>query len=313
MSHERGLTALAASSRTNGGIFRGDDAVSHGISRDRLTTLRRTGAIERVLPDTYRFAGTPASHLTALRAALAWAGDDAAAYGVSAAAVYRLEGIPASRPEIVVPRGRRLRADGVIVHQSDDRAALMIRRHDGIRVTGPEATLRSIARHGPGEALEMACEHARRRRLTSVAAVRTYLERHGRSGRPGTTALRRLLTALDPVNASRSALEVKTRRLLVANGIDDFVRELPLDWRGRTYHFDFGFTESRVVLETNGRRWHDEPEDFEFDNEKWSVPARRDHRMVFATWRKVVRTPDEFIDEVRAALSRGSARQRVVR
>jgi hypothetical protein len=39
-----------------------------------------------------------------------------------------------------------------------------------------------------------------------------------------------------------------------------------------------------VILETNGRRWHDDPADFERDQEQWSVPARHGFRLVFATW-----------------------------
>jgi hypothetical protein len=39
-----------------------------------------------------------------------------------------------------------------------------------------------------------------------------------------------LLEQLDPVHPSRSTLEVKTRRLLVAHGFDGFVREFPLEW-----------------------------------------------------------------------------------
>jgi hypothetical protein len=63
-------------------------------------------------------------------------------------------------------------------------------------------------------------------------------------------------------------LEVKTRRLLVAHGITDFVREYPLEWCGRTYRFDFAFPARRLILETNGRRWHDDPKDYERDHEK---------------------------------------------
>jgi hypothetical protein len=66
---------------------------------------------------------------------------------------------------------------------------------------------------------------------------------------------------------------VKTRRLLVAHGITGFEREFPLEWDGRVHRFDFGFEATRTILETNGRRWHDDPTDDEDDNEKWSVPG----------------------------------------
>jgi very-short-patch-repair endonuclease len=112
--------------------------------------------------------------------------------------------------------------------------------------------------------------------------------------------MRHLLNQLDPKHPSRSTLEVKTRRLLVARGITDFAREFPLDWNGRTYFFDFAFETDRTILETNGRRWHDDPADYEDDHEKWSVPGRHGYRLVLATWNKVTKTPDAIVADLRA-------------
>ena len=179
----------------------------------------------------------------------------------------------------------------------------MLRTNRGVRVTGPEATLLRLAEVLGGEAFEIACEDARRRHLTSVAALRAYLCRFGRPGRPGVTALRALLDQLDPHHPARSTLEVKTRRLLTANGITDYLRERPLEWEGREFWYDFAFERSRVILETNGRRWHDDPTDYERDNEKWSVPARHGYRLVLATWDKVVRHPGELVEELRTTLA----------
>jgi very-short-patch-repair endonuclease len=179
----------------------------------------------------------------------------------------------------------------------------MVRQRRGLSVTGVEPTLVALASSLPAEAFEIACEDARRRRFTSVPALRSYLERHGGPGRPGIAALRQLLDELDPVHASRSTLEVKARRLLVAHGFDDFVREFPLEWNGRTYLFDFCFEKRRVIFETNGRRWHDDSTDYEHDNEKWSLPGRHGYRIVFATWEKVTRDPDLLLSELTATLA----------
>ena len=170
----------------------------------------------------------------------------------------------------------------------------------GIRLTGVEATLVSLAHSLEPEALEIACEDARRRRLTSVPALQAYLTQFARPGRRGIVPLRQLLDQLDPVHPSRSMLEIKARRLLVANGITDFVRELPLDWMGRNYYYDFAFERRRTILETNGRRWHDDPTDYEHDNEKWSVPGRHGYRLVLATWDKVTKHPEQLLDELAA-------------
>jgi hypothetical protein len=115
--------------------------------------------------------------------------------------------------------------------------------------------------------------------------------------------MRALLAELDPAHASRSTLEVKTRRLLAASRVGDHVREHPLTWEGRTYWYDFAFPERRTILETNGRRWHDDPVDYEGDNEKWSVPGRYGYKLVLATWDKVVGQPEAFVAELRHTLA----------
>ena len=136
-----------------------------------------------------------------------------------------------------------------------------------------------------------------------MPALHAYLDRFGGKGRPGVGALRRLLQELDPAHPANSTLEVKTRRLLVDRGVTDFVREFPLEWNGRTYWFDFAFPNQRTILETNGRRWHDDAADYEFDQEKWSVPGRHGYRLVLATWSKVTRGPDALVHELSATLA----------
>ena len=285
------------------GVFRGQAAVKLGVTRKQLNAFLGGRAIVRVLPDTYRMTAVAQSREQALRAALLWAGDDAAAAVRSAGAVYSLEGVSSPTPELVVPRERRPRTKGVIVHRAENRAALMLRTYRGFRVTGVEATLVALAGVLDDEAFEVACEDARRRRLTSVPALQSYLSRFGGAGRVGTGKLRGLLRELDPEHPSRSTLEVKARRLLVASGVTDFVREFPLDWKGRTYFYDFAFKHRRAILETNGRRWHDDPADYEDDNEKWSVPGRHGYRVVFATWDKVTNQPAQLLAELTATLA----------
>jgi len=303
MAHESAVGRLSGLGAPARGVFRGCDAVRIGVTRDQLTALIRAGVITRELPDTYRLTAVARSAEQRLRAALLWAGPDAGAAVLSAGQTYELESVRAPRPEIVVPRSHRGRTAGVVIHHSDDRAALMLRQYRGLRVTGVEATLVALGAVLDGEAFEIACEDARRRGLTSIPALYAYLDRHGRAGRPGVGVLRALLRELDPVHPSRSTLEVKTRRLFVAHGLTRFTRELPLEWNGRRYLFDFAFERERTIVETNGRRWHDDPTDYEHDNEKWSVPGRYGFRLVLATWRKVTREPDALLHEVRATLA----------
>ena len=113
-----------------------------------------------------------------------------------------------------MPAGGRQRREGIVVHRSRDRDTLMLRAHRGTTVTGPETTLVALGASLEAEAFEIACEDARRRRLTSIPALNAYLDRFGGAGRPGVMSVRRLLRQLDPVHPSRSTLEAKTRLVL---------------------------------------------------------------------------------------------------
>ncbi len=301
MSHRHALATISGLTETSHGVFRVDHAVRLGVTPKQIAALRNAGVVERVHPRTYRMTAVPRSSQQSLSAALLWAGPDAIAGGRSAGETYGLEGVRAPLPEIIVRRRQRLRSNEVVVHCSDDRSALMTRRHRGFAVTGVEPTLVALATVLGEEAFEIACEDARRRKLTSVASLRAHLARYG--GRAGAARLRASLDELDPMHAARSTLDVKTRRLLVAHGIRSFVREFPLTWNNRRYLFDFGFERERTILETNGRRWHDDPNDFEHDNEKWSVPGRHGYRIVLATWDKVTRHPGLLLAELTTTLA----------
>jgi hypothetical protein len=80
-------------------------------------------------------------------------------------------------PEVVVGPGGHRRHRDVDVTRVQTLAPLMIRTVRGLRVTGVEPTLVRLAHVLDDEALEIACEDARRRRLTSIPALRAYLDR----------------------------------------------------------------------------------------------------------------------------------------
>jgi predicted transcriptional regulator of viral defense system len=168
MAQESTFSVLSRLAAESMGVFRGRRAVELGVSRNRLTSLIALGAVVRVLPDTYRMTAVPTSREQRIRAALLWGGAEAAAAGRSAGELYGLEGVTATRPEIVLPRTSRRRSPEVLVHHSTAGPALMTRELKGLRVTGIEATLSSLAFALHSEELEIACEDARRGRITSV-------------------------------------------------------------------------------------------------------------------------------------------------
>jgi hypothetical protein len=151
------------------GAFALSDAADRGITRKQIAAWCRDGVIDRLLPRTYRMTSVPNSNEQWLHAALLWRGSAAAADGRSAGEVYRAEGVQATKPEIAVWSGRA-RSPLVITHEVAERASLMVRKHRGFPVVGPEATALSLANSLESEAFEIACEDLGRRRLITVSS-----------------------------------------------------------------------------------------------------------------------------------------------
>ncbi|HEY1739094.1 MAG TPA: hypothetical protein VGI86_10305 [Acidimicrobiia bacterium] len=302
MSKERSDVALARVAKRQHGAFSRAQAAESGLTEPQIQGRIRRDAWVGVMPGVYRVAGTPESKRLQLTASLLWAGSSAVIFGRAAAEQWPMV-VTAPKPEIVVPIAVKLRSDKVIVHRSDDRAALQVCRRNGFPVTSAAATLVALAASVAARALESAFESARRNRIVTVSSMRRYLDVYGRRGVRGAATMRALVDAVDPQAPSRSDLEVLTRQLLAAHKITGFVREYEMRWKGKPYFFDFAFLQQRVILETNSRKWHTDPLDYEPHNEKWSVPARYGWRIVFATWDKVLKHPDALIEELMVALA----------
>ena len=218
------------------------------------------------------------SNHQSLRAALLWAGPDAAA------AVRRPPRSTASRASAANARDRRSRED--TPYRGRRRASergcgrAMVRRRTG-RVTGVEPTLVAL-----GAALEPRRSRSRartRRRRAHVRDVaRATSTRTRAAGRATPPTARRLDPCTRPVDVGGEDPAPARRPRLT-----DFVREFPLDWHGRTYRFDFAF-ERRTILETNGA-WHDDAR-LRATTRSGASPAAG-YRLVFATWDKVTRRP----------------------
>ena len=141
----------------------------------------------------YRLAGAPRSWRQGLLAACLAAGDGAVASHRAAAALWRLPGLDESIFEISVPKNRRVRHQGLMVHQLGGLAPLDVTRIEAIPVTNPCRTLIDLAGAVPADTLEEALDDALRRRLVSLSRLRWRLAELGRRGRPGIGTIRTLV------------------------------------------------------------------------------------------------------------------------
>jgi very-short-patch-repair endonuclease len=290
---------IAGRASRGDGVFHRREARRAGLTDRQIGDRLRCGAWVEVLPRVYRNAATPPTLAMLRRAALLWAGGGAVLSHRSAGAVWDLDGVVETVPEVSVPPARNPRSPLVAVHRTTLPPGDTGRRA-GLACTSIARTIADLAHDLDEEALECAIESARHRHGTTLRAVQAQLDRTGGPGRPGTARLRRVLGVLDPRAPSESALEVKAARLLRLQPLPRPERQYWLTAFGRRYRFDFAWPGHRVALECDGRAFHD----FQRDRTRWRHVGASGWRVLPVTWHDITRRPDAVVAELRTALVR---------
>jgi uncharacterized protein DUF559 len=163
-------------------------------------------------------------------------------------------------------------------------------------------TLLQLAVVLPRRGLERACDEALVQGLFDLAAIEELLARS--RGCRGAARLRAVLDehAID-TTLTRSELEERTLGLLDRAGIARPEVNVRLVCRpGVAPQVDFLWRAQRLVLETDGARFHRTPRQIEHDRRREADLVRAGYRVLRATWRQVEREPHEVVLMVRAAL-----------
>ncbi|HEY8057129.1 MAG TPA: hypothetical protein VID94_00190 [Acidimicrobiales bacterium] len=224
----------------------------------------------------------------------------------SAAVLWGLDGFRQGRPEITVPRHRRIQHEDLRVHESSQFDARLGRtqRH-GIDVTGIDRTLLDIASLVDIHRLLLAVDESRRRKLTSWPSLFETLVRHSAPGRNGTGMLRALLAEKygEPA-VPDSAFERMVERLLLDAGLGKPVLQHEVyDEHGQfVARVDLAYPERLVGIELDGRR-HIEDGAFERDPRRRNRLTALGWCMYHYTWRHYVDHPHQLCAEVRTALA----------
>ncbi|HEX8075123.1 MAG TPA: DUF559 domain-containing protein [Thermoleophilaceae bacterium] len=166
----------------------------------------------------------------------------------SAAALWGIRGPGERGIEVSIPERRTIRRPGLVVHRRRRLAATDVAGRDGIPVTSPICTLIDLAPRLTPRQLEAAVNEADKLGLVGPDELRRAL---GAESRPGVPALRRLL---DPGGFVRTDSDLERRFLPLARSAG-----LPLP-RTRAmvngYRVDFYWPELKLVVETDGLRYH---------------------------------------------------------
>lgn len=291
------------------------------ISRDQLLDLRfSSSAIQRAVSDgtfvrqhqgIYRVASAPASRDARLWAAVLWAGEGAVLSHLTAAWLWKLDGLGLSPPEEVdvsVPARRVvLHSTNVRVHRVNILEPVKdFASYRRFPCTSLARTVVDLAAVLPADELESAFNSAVRRDRANREAIDAALRRLGTRGRLGLASLVQIALR-DDLGVTDSRLEDKVRIVLRRARIPLPIPQLEIPGVdgfpiGR---FDFAWPEKSVVLCCDSWQFHGGRDMFEKDRRCSSALMAAGWLPIPITWRRLHDDCDGFLRELRQALTNG--------
>jgi very-short-patch-repair endonuclease len=271
-----------------------------GVRRDAVRHRLKTGRLHRIRPGVYALGSPELTRAGHWMAAVLYLAPEAYLSHTSAAELWGISGHPdrVSRPiHVSLARDVSRRAPGIRTHRpsslrSGDRAL-----RDRIPVTSPTRTLIDLATVlSPGR-LERAVNEADRLDLVDPETLRAAVERRkGVRGRPS------LLRLLDRRTFVLTDSELERRFLAVVRraGLPEPITGVHLNG----FKVDFFWPGLRLVVETDGLRYHRTPTQQARDRERDQAHARAGLTPLRFTYAQVRYEPEGVVGTLRAVVER---------
>jgi len=200
-------------------------------------------------------------------------------------------------PHITVPGGSSRRAPGVRIHRSSMLEPGDVTVHRGVPVTSAAWTLLDLAAVAGERTLRIAVRTAQGRRRVAIVQLLELLDRV--APRAGTRRLMKVI-ASGPAPIL-SVLEDRVLELLLEAGIAHPDVNKPLAIGRRRVIPDFRWPDQRLIVEVDGRAWHDGRLAREADAERQAFLEAHGERVIRVTWEQSVTRRPETIRRVLAA------------
>jgi hypothetical protein len=267
-----------------------------GLARGGVAARARAGRLHRVHRGVYAVGHTVLTVNGRRMAAVLAAGPGAVLSHASAAALWDIRPTSATRIDISVrSAGGRAKRPGLRIHRTPTLQTDEITAHQGIRVTSPARTLLDLASSLPRRALERALDEAEIRDLYDRRALEAVALAH--AGEHGARALAEALAQDgDPVLTDSELEEI----MLGLCDEQQLERPTPRAWVAGL-RVDFLFAASRLVVETDGYRYHRTRRAFERDRERDAILARAGYRTLRFTHRQLTREPALVAETIRSS------------
>jgi hypothetical protein len=299
---DRVATTLAARQR---GAFARWQLVDAGIDDAAIHRRLATGHWLTVRPGVYELAGLPPDAEQPLWVAWLAVGPDAVVSFEAAAERHGLAPVPPGRLVFTTRHGDHHRLAGVTVHQLRDLLPHHVGEVRGLPTTTVARTIVDLGAVLGVERLRRLVEAAVLERRTTDEAIAVTLgdvARHGKRGMRRVAAVLAGRAPGDPVPDSE--LERMLLGALRRGGCPEPVPQHPhpgrSTGRGRV---DFAYPEARVVLEADGRRWHQRLADMKRDRARDNEAARAGWVTLRFLWEELTHDPDDVARAVLETLA----------
>ena len=291
---DRAIAALAASQY---GVVARDQLRRAGLTDSAIGRRVEAGRLHRLHRGVYAVGhpvlGAYGRHMAAVLAG----GPGAALSHASAAALWEIRATAAARIDVTVPRGGRQARPGLRIHRPRTLLPDEVTTHHGIPVTTTSRTILDLAAALTRRQLERALDQAEITGLFDLTSLGAVARAH--AGHHGAGKLERALQAHTPgTTLTRSELEERMLHLCRAH-------DLPTPRVNATVaglEVDFLYTAHRLVVETDGWRYHRTRRAFERDHERDATLARAGYRTLRFTHRQLAADPRTVARTLAAAL-----------
>lgn len=293
--------AVAALAAEQYGAFLRHQVIAAGGDDALIRRRLASGRWRRLASGVYSLDGVPESYLRRLWVAHLTAGLHSVVSVEAASALLGFSGFPRRPLVLTVDHPSHLRIPGVTVHQITDVGPHHVWRLGRLPVTTAPRTIVDLAAGRGKAALEVVLDDAIALRKVKEADVARCLFELLRPGKRGLVKLADLLDERGGAHIPpMSELERRFFAALRDGGLPDPVRQFPLPSRGAiTGIVDAAYPDARLILEADGRSWHDRQRAFRTDRRRDNEAARVGWQTLRFPWEEVVHDPEDTAATVR--------------
>ncbi len=283
------------------GILSLDELRACGLSRTAIHKRVAAGRLHVVYRGVYAVGHPGLTPEARILAAVKACGPSAVASHRGAAWLYGLiDEVPC--PEVtVVGAGTRLHR-GIRVHRTAALEAVDRRRWKGIPVTSPARTLLDCAAVVPEPTVRRLVREAFAKRLVTLDELIGILRRLG----PRRGSRRFAMVVASGFVPTRSVLEDVVLDLFDRGGLARPDVNVGLRLGGRVVVPDFRWPSAQLVVEADGRAFHDHKIAREDDAARQALLEAHGERVLRVTWEQAMKRPEQTLARLRAAGAPGA-------